>query len=510
MNSKSMILARPVALAIGAALVLGAVGAPADAAKRRPAKRATVAHNQGVPAGVQRPAGEINLSTGRGQLVTLPAPITDVFVSNNTVADVQVQSPTQIYVFGKADGEASVYATTRSGQVVYSSNIRVSPNVNSLDQMLRVAMPDTDVHATVSGQVAVLTGTVKSPDDILQAGDLTRAFLNPGIDLSDPKALVKVLVINRLRTATPLQVTLQVRIAEVSRSFSKNFGVNWQANNAAPPLGGAPRTRFAIDQGGPSNGASISGGTTFNLLNGRLLGLNILGQLDVGETEGFVTTLASPNLTAMSGEKASFVAGGELPIPFTTFTGGGSNTAIIFKTYGIQVDFLPTVLADGRISLTVKPEVSEPDFARAVLGVPGFTTRRVETTVELGSGQSFVIGGLLKNENNNTYTKLPGAGSIPVLGALFRSNAYRRGETELMIVVTPYLVNPVPANKIVLPTDGFKNPSELGRIFGGELYKGTTGEKRPMPSVAPPKTIAVPGTSTRGAAVGTPAPGFSN
>ena len=495
MQSKSMILARPIALVLGAAMVFGSVAADAAPRKGVRAKVTKIvrAKPKAPPVGVQRPTGEIYLSKGRGQLITLATPITDVFVSNNTVADVQVQSPTQIYLFGKEDGEASVYATTRSGQVAYSTNVRVSQNYGSLDSMLRLAMPDTDVKATLSGQVAVLTGTVKSPDDVQQAGDLVKAFLNPGVDVTDPKAMLKVMVINRIRTATPLQVTLQVRIAEVSRSFGKDIGVNWRADNSAPT--GAGTTFSANNNGGAAN---------INL-GGRLLGLNVLSQLDIGETEGFVTTLATPNLTALSGEKASFLAGGEFPIPIAQTNGGATQISVEFKNYGVSLDFVPTVLADGRISLIVKPEVSEIDFQNAVTvnggRVPGLTTRRVETTVELGSGQSFVIGGLLKASSTNNFSKIPGVGDVPILGALFRSNGWKRGETELMIVVTPYLVNPVAANKIVLPTDGYRAPSELGRIFGGEVYKSGPSAKRPVPTMAPPTTV-------RGG--GAPAPGFSN
>ncbi len=495
MQSKSSILARPVALALGAAMIFGSVAA-ADAAPRKGARAKVVkyvrAKPKAPPAGVQRPAGEIYLSKGRGQLITLATPITDVFVSNTTAVDVQVQSPTQLYLFGKEDGDASVYATTRSGQIAYSTNVRVSQNYGSLDSMLRLAMPDTDVKATLSGQVAVLTGTVRSPADVEEAGDLVRAFLNPGIDMTDPKAMVKVMVINRLRTATPLQVTLQVRIAEVSRSFGKDVGVNWRADNNASTGAG---TRFSAENVGGVGTASLAG---------RLLGLNVLSQLDIGETEGLVTTLATPNLTALSGEKASFLAGGEFPIPVTQSNGGALSTSVEFKSYGVTLEFVPTVLADGRISLAVKPEVSEIDFQRAVNVngglVPGLTTRRVETTVELGSGQSFVIGGLLRASSTNNFSKIPGAGDVPILGALFRSNSYQRGETELMIVVTPYLVNPVAANKIVLPTDGFRSPSELGRIFGGQSFKSGPSAKRPEPTMAPPTTV-------RGSI---PAPGFSN
>jgi pilus assembly protein CpaC len=519
MQSKSMILTRPFALAVGAALALGSISAPVDAAPRKKAKAKVVKVVKTVRPGVgiQRATGELYLAKGRGQLINLPTPIADVFVADPAIADVQVQSATQIYLFGKADGETSVYATTRTGQVVYSTNVRVAQNYGSLDQVLRLAMPDSEITATLSGQVAVLTGTVKSPNDVVEAGDLVRAYLNPGIDPTDPKAQLKVLVINRLRTATPLQVTLQVRIAEVSRSFGKEIGVNWK--NQDNSNGGAV---FGIATGARDPGTITNTATGTNFLfspkgggastlsiGARLLGMNILGALDLGETEGFVTTLASPNLTALSGEKATFLAGGEVPLIYTVTSNGGNTQTIVFKPYGITVEFLPTVLADGRISLVVKPEVSEIDRSVSVGGVPGFTTRRVDTTVELGSGQSFVIGGLLKASANNTFTKTPGAGDVPVLGALFRSNAWQRGESELMIVVTPYLVKPVAASQIVLPTDGYKAPTELGRIFGGQLYQGSKGESRAVPTVKPSTTV--PAEAVTGGRNGaTPAPGFSN
>ena len=490
MQSKSNFM-RSIALLSSAALI---AGLPATASAKPKASRAKAPAVRVVarpPVGVQRPAATVYISTGRGQLVTLPAPISDIFVSNDIVADVRVQSPTQLYVFGKADGETSVFATNRAGQVVYSTNVRVAQNYSSVDEMLRAAMPDTDVKVTTSGQIAVLTGTVASPDDIAQAESLVKTMLNPGINASDPNAQLKVVVINRLRTATPLQVTLQVRIAEVSRSFSRQIGVNWNADNVPPPVTGAPRTFININQGGSTN---IPGGTAATIA-GRLLGLNVNSKLDFGETEGFVTTLATPNLTALSGETANFVAGGEIPIPISQVSNGATTISIEYKTYGIKLDFSPTVLADGRISLKVQPEVSELDYANAVrignADIPGLTTRRVQTTVELGSGQSFVIGGLLRSNNSNTFTKLPGLGDIPIIGALARSNSFKRGESELMIVVTPILVRPVPANQIVLPTDGYKTPTELGRIFGGDLYKGAT-EKRPMPTTAPSQTVVKP------------------
>ena len=509
MQSKSMILARPFALVIGAALMMGS---PAEAARpKAKAHRAKIVKprvERRIPAGIQRPSGEMVLSQGRGQLITLPAPITDIFVSNDSVADVQVRSPLQLYVFAKSTGETSIYATNKSGAVVYSSNVRVGQNLNSLDQMLKMAMPEADIRATTMNGLVLLTGTIGGPDDAAEAERLVTAFVGSGVQ-----------VVSRLKTATPLQVNLQVRIAEVSRNYVKEIGVNWTNRdqaNSGPVYGIFQGRSPGTISTGPTGGTNFlftpKGSTSTTLsIGARLLGMDIAGALDLGETEGFVTTLASPSLTALSGETANFLAGGEIPIPIAQSLGAVS---IEFKPYGVNLAFTPTVLSDGRISLRVKPEVSELDYQNAVIfngsTVPGLSTRRAETTVELGSGQSFVIGGLVKASNANTMQKTPGVGEIPVLGALFRSNGFRRGETELMIVVTPYLVNPVAASQIVLPTDGYKAPTDLGRVFGGQLYQGTTGEKRPVPQVAPPTTVPSSGPLPRARNGAAPAPGFSN
>jgi pilus assembly protein CpaC len=509
MQSKSMILARPFALVIGAALIMGV---PAEAARpKAKAHRAKVTKPRAerrLPAGIQRPTGEMVLSEGRGQLITLPAPITDIFVSNESVADVQVRSPLQLYVFAKGKGETSIYATNKSGAVVYSSNVRVGTNLNSLDQMLKLAMPEADIKATTMNGLVLLTGTVISPDDAVEAEKLVTAYVGAGVQ-----------VVSRLKTATPLQVNVQVRIAEVSRSYSKNIGVNWSTfdKSATLPVSGFGQGRspgtITID---PATGArtysfASPGANSVVNLGTRFLGLDVIGALDLGETEGFVTTLASPNLTALSGETATFLAGGEIPIPIAQ---GLGSVSVEFKSYGVNLAFTPTVMSDGRISLRIKPEVSDLDYQNAITfqgtTVPGISTRRAETTVELGSGQSFVIGGLLKASNANAMSKTPGVGDVPVLGALFRSNSFRRGETELMIVVTPYLVNPVAANQIILPTDGYKAPGDLARVFGGQLYQGTTGEKRPAPTVAPPTTVPGGAVGSRPRNGAAPAPGFSN
>lgn len=494
-------------LPLGVATLAVLLAAPPALAQSRSAK--PVARMAQLPAGSQRPAREVLLSIGEGELVTLPAAAANVWTSNPGVADVYVASTRQIHLYGKAFGEATVFATSASGAIVYSANVRVSQNISSIDAMMKAAMPDSDITVATVGQIAVLNGTVRSPQDSEQAQRLVTSLLNPGVNLNDANAPLKIGVVNRLRTATPLQVQLQVRFAEVSRSFVKNLNVNLTNRDQG-------RFLFGINQGkqgtistytgtgvDPSTGATAgskvftfpapSTGNTLLGAAGHFLGTDLLASLDFGETIGQVSTLATPSLTALSGETANFLAGGEIPIPIAQALG---TTTVEYKQYGVSLAFTPTVLADGRISLHVRPEVSQLSSSGAVTlantTIPALTTRRSETTVELGSGESMVIGGLLQNTHNNSITKTPGLGDMPILGTLFRSNAFQRNETELVIVITPYLVRPVNANQIRLPTDGYKAPNDFDRIFMGELAGGKTGGDRPMPSMAPPS--AAPAT----------------
>ena len=474
------------------------------------------------------PGTTLQVATNRGRLINLPRPMSDLFVANPDIADVQVRSPTQLYVFGKKSGETTISATSKAGAVVYAATVRVGNNFDSLGQMLSMAMPDADITPTTMNGVVLLTGTVASPEDAAEAERLVQAFVG-----EDTK------VISRLRTATPLQVNLQVRFAEVNRSFVKNIGVNlttidgtggfkFGIGSGRPvgsittdrglPLGvGGSVQGYAIDQTAltflPSGaidptsikliqkpGTTITPGTqhtTVGFLT-KLLGLDLAGALDLGERIGQVTSLANPNLTALSGETGTFLAGGEIPIPITQGLGG---VGVEYKQYGVSLAYTPTVLSDGRISLRVRPEVSQLDYSNAVTvggaQVPGLTTRRTETTVELGSGQSFMIAGLLSNNSQNTIQKMPGAGDIPILGALFRSNGFQRNETELVIVITPYLVQPVNGNDIKLPTDGYKSPGDVERVLLGQLSSGTNGGERPKPALeaGPPAAPAIGATT---------------
>ena len=431
-----------------------------------------------------RPSETLNLSQGTGTLVRLSSPMTDVFVANDQIADVQVRSSTQLYVFGKRSGETTIYATTAGGKVAYAANVRVGSNTGSLDEMMRLAMPDAAIQVTPMNNLILLTGTVASPGDVEEAQRLVQAYVGATTQ-----------VVSRLRSATPLQVNLRVKIAEVNRSLVKQIGINLLARGS----------NFFGGQGNPGTFPSINPDTsaatpgTFNIaatgttlgFAGKLLGLDVLSSLDLAETDGLVTTLAEPNLTALSGETASFLAGGEFPVPISQSLG---SITIEYKQYGVGLAFTPFVLADGRISMRVRPEVSELSNEGTIrlngFNVPALSTRRAETTVELGSGQSFMIAGLLRNANTNDVTKAPFLGDLPILGALFRSTKFRRSETELVIIVTPYLVRPT-SGQLATPVDGYRAPTDGQRVFLNKTYSGTSA--RPVAAASSGAAPAAPG-----------------
>jgi len=472
---------------LGTALAALAVALPAAIVPTAPAAA--------QPAGTYKPSRQLLLSVGEGQMINLPSSVANVWTSNPQVADVYVGSPRQINVFGKAMGEATVIATARDGSVVYGASVRVNQNISSVNDVIRAAMPESDIRVTTIGQTAVINGTVASPDDAAQAELLVRSILNPGVKEGEP---LNIIPVNRLRTATPLQVTLKVRIAEVSRDLLKQIGVNLLASDTTNGF------QFGIAQGGgislppvdcvdecpPTRVIRNAIGSTLSG-SGSLFGLDILGSLDLAETDGLATMLAEPNLTALSGETASFLAGGEFPIPVSQ---GLGTVSIEYKQYGVALAFTPIVLGDGRISMRVRPEVSELSEAGSIrlngFNVPALTTRRAETTVELGSGQSFMLAGLLRNTNTNSINKAPFLGDLPILGALFRSTKFRRQETELVIIVTPYLVRPV-SGRMALPTEGYRAPTDAQQMLLGQSYTGVSGgAAQAAPAPAPAATPA--------------------
>ena len=465
----------------------------------------------------------ILLSVGGSRVVNLPGRMSDVVVGDPEVADVHVRSQNQLYLIAKKPGESTVYATAKDGKVLFSGVVRVGNNLTSIDQMLKLAMPEAAITVSKMNGMVLLTGTIKAPEDAAEAERLTQAFV--GKDVT---------VVSRLRMATPLQVMLQVKISEVSRDLVHKIGTNITGlgTGTGSFTGYIGRsTRNAITDNGAFPGApgDITRSVTFNQpadssttvgFLAKLFGMDVAGALDLAENSGLATSLAQPNLTSLSGETASFLAGGEYP--YTINNGPSSGNSIEFKQYGVQLAFTPTVLSDGRISLRVRPTVSELDFT-VNASVPALRSRSAETTVELGSGQAFMIAGLLDNKTSNAINKVPGLGNIPILGSLFKSRSFQRNETELVIVVTPYLVKPVNASDVRLPTDGFRNGTVAQGLIlqqGADGVSGARGEQptrapgAPVPNPGPQASAAAPASlaraeSKRSGKSGAAAPGFS-
>jgi pilus assembly protein CpaC len=463
--------------------VVAAALIAASASHAAPAKKTAAA-----PAAVSDKT--IVMSVGRGQQVNLPSAVTDVVVADPSVADVDVRSSRQLYILAKTPGETTVYATDAAGRTIYSATIRVGANLDSVDQMLKLAMPEADITVSTMNGIVLLTGSVKQPEDIVEVESLVQQFVGGAR------------VINRVKSATPMQVNLQVRIAEVSRSLSKDITSKFNTRDTDGPSGngflfvpsrGGNVATFADGvnpvTGAPSTTVTFTNPGTGNVLNmaKNLFGIDIALGLDFAERSGLASTLANPNLTTMSGETGEFLAGGSFPIPVADNFG---STSVQQQSYGVNLRYTPEVMADGRIRLRLKTEVSDITSQGAVringTEIPALLTRSAETTVELGSGQSFMIAGLLSNQATTSVDKFPGLGDVPVLGALFKSNGWKRNQSELVIVVTPYLVKPVSDSEIKLPTDGFNTPNDLERIILNKEAVNHMGQSdRPKPVVAP-------------------------
>ncbi len=436
-----------------------------------------VSLNTAVPAQAQQRAREITLEVGGGQPVNLPAPAASVFTSAPEIADVQASGPQAFFIIAKAPGRASVYALSSDNKPLASFTVVVSMPLSDLKARLSAQVPNAAVDVLSTGNGITLTGSVSSPAAARQIVELAERYVGQGQTVT-----------NRLTVAAAAQVNLRVRVAEVSRQVTKELGVNFESMfNIGSFAIGIATGRSILDAAGnliraaaPTN--SIGG--RYRSSNGRV---DINAVVDALAEDGLITMLAEPNLTAMSGETASFLAGGEFPIPVAQYD---RTTTIQFKKYGVSLDFVPTVMSGGQISIKVRPEVSELSNNGAVIidsiRIPGLTVRRAETTIELASGQSFAIAGLLQNSTAATLDAVPGLGDVPVLGALFHSSKFRRNETELVIVVTPYLVRPVSAaNALSAPTDGFVAASDLERIFLNRAQSLNTPAPATTPASAP-------------------------
>ena len=415
----------------------------------------------------------IELDVNKGTLVRLDHNADTVFVADPQIADVKVKSPRLIYLFAKQSGETSLYAVDGQEHVLLNRPISVKRDVARLQLAMNELLPNSTVDVQSVDGSLVLVGSVASPLEAEEARRIARPFV------SDDKELV-----NRIKVDAPNQVNLRVRVAEVQRNIIKELGINWDAigrvgdfafglatgsssATTIPLLTTSPSTTetgsFIPRNVGPAGVPTNSG--LFGVNNPNV---NVNAVLNALDQNGLVNVLAEPNLTAMSGETASFLAGGEFPIVVPQNT---NQVTIEFKPFGVALAFTPVVLDSGRISLRVRPEVSQisPTGAVVISGftIPALSTRRAETTVELGSGQSFAIGGLIQNNITDTLKKVPGLGEVPVLGALFRSDSFQRNESELVIVVTPYLVKPVSDRRLADPLKGFTPPTDVDLILRG-------------------------------------------
>ena len=427
-----------------------------------------------TPAGViNSAASRIGLEINKGTLVRLSQPATTVFVADPDIADIQMKTAGLVYIFGKKAGETALFAVDDRERVVLNTTLVVSHNVSRLRQALRAVAPEAEVEVISVDDALILTGMVHTPVEAENIRAVAARF-----------APEKGSVINQIQVLAPNQVNLRVRFAEVSKETLKQFGINWES---VARIG----SNFIFAAGFGRDFLNAAGviprdGSVNTLAAGYRSGnKDINAAIDALATEGLITVLAEPNLTALNGETASFLAGGEFPIPISQGSNSGNSVTIEFKTFGVGLAFTPHLLDAGRINLRVRPEVSQLSSAGAVtlagFSIPALTTRRAETTVELGSGQSFVIAGLLQNNTTQDISRVPLLGDLPILGALFRSDRFRRNESELVIIVTPYIVRPVSANRIASPTDGFVAPNDVERILGGITYRPQLNDRDQQP-----------------------------
>lgn len=384
----------------------------------------------------------LNLEVSTGELVELDAPASSVFVANPAIADVEVMSPTLIYVFASAPGRTNILAVNDGNDVVGNILLISRISVADVNYSISRVSPGSNIVAEPAGSSVLLTGLAENAAVAANAVQVAAAFV------PDPSQ-----IINQTSIDGPTQVNLQVRIAEVSRAAAQQLGINWEAViQRGNFLFGLASGRDIVNAAGEFVRDDTAFGSGFTGFRPEDSNVNIL--IDALEDAGMVAVLAEPNLTAMSGETASFLAGGEFPVPVVDRDG---NISITFRPFGVSLSFTPTVLASGRISMRVRPEVSALSETGAVnisgFSIPALETRRAETSVELGSGESFAIAGLFQSDTSRDMTGLPFLQDLPILGPLFRSESFQNNETELVIIVTPYLVEPVPNQRIVAPTD---------------------------------------------------------
>jgi pilus assembly protein CpaC len=416
-----------------------------------------------VPLGVG--AQLINLPRGSSMAIDLPSDARDVIVPNPVVAEAMLHSPRRITIIGLQPGETDAVVLDSSGRTILSLRIRVDAGVSALQDTLGRVMPGSLVRAEAVNDSIILTGPVSSPGEADRAAQVARAFV------SAPEK-----VINMMTIAGSDQVMVRARVIEIQRTAIKQLGldVNGVLNSVGNGLSFVQGATFGV------SGSQLGGGV-LSYLDQAGDGSRLSSSIRAFERAGLVRILAEPNVTAVNGENAEFLAGGEFPVPngrSVDATTGQVTIGIEFKPYGVRLAFRPIVLSEGRISLQLSTEVSELTTAGAytlggtaddALVIPALNVRRASTTVELPSGGSMMIAGLLREDTRQNIDQLPGIGNLPVLGALFRSRDYLSGETELVIIMEAYIVSPTSPGRMQSPADGLVIASDAQTLLFGQL-----------------------------------------
>lgn len=458
--------------------------------------------------GAQTSNQRIKLGLNKSVVIDLPADAYDILVANPAVADAVTRTARRIYLFGKAVGDTNIFVFGANGEQIASLDLAVERDVSGLEENLKRFIPNSDIKVELLNDNVVLTGTVETPLDAKRAEEIARMLVrggeattgqysqtasggssDGGVDINNPDDERQTsAIVNLIKIIGEDQVTLKVTVAEVSRNVMKQLGVRAIAGDTTGGITWSALNDNVLGLGKPLGDTGVSIGTSV-----------IDAYINAMEQAGVMKTLAEPTLTAISGEKATFKVGGEFNLVTEQDVSAATDTSpakLTYKVekleYGIGLEFQPTVLSAGRISLKVRTSVSEPtnegsvQMSTGLRGIPGanlisIRKRLADTTVELPSGGSMMIAGLVRDDVRQVVNGMPGASKIPVLGALFRSRDFVRNETELVILVTPYLVRPVARNELARPDDNFNAASDGAGMFLGRVNRvyGTMKSDKP-------------------------------
>ena len=453
----------------------------------------------------------INVLVGQSRVINFDRPIGRFSISNPEIAEAVMVSPNQVLVNGKAFGQVNFIAWEKSDQKFIVFDVFVRANLSLIDSQIRALFPRDDIRLSQANGSVVLSGTVGQPQSAQQADAVVQA------------AGFKTVNMLQSPVTDATQVQLQVRVAEVSRSKMKEIGSSYASVNSTSVFaqGGGPGT-LGPNKDGSNSILTEFAGSAVNLFLFNT-GLNTAAYIKALKTNGALRSLAEPNLIAMNGQVASFLAGGEFPIPVVQGGSSAGAVSIQFKEYGVRLNFKPTIIDEDHIRLELEPEVSTLDLASGIrlngFTVPALRTRRAHTGIELRDGQSFALAGLLDNNETRSMSKIPWLGDVPVLGNLFKSSSFQKNETELMFIITADLVKPVNSDEIphLRGVDGLKGGSLLGaEPPGGDGLSGnsgfSTGTKTESaatttPATTTPAAMASPAPATATPANGTPASG---